>query len=108
MKATPPEEKRRRQRALEKAEAEEVYVLDLKPFCQIPKVEFNNVKLGDVAVRKLLVRNTSSKVMQVLFDTYITQAFFSITLLPYTTFMFRYIEFSRKFDEFFWENLVVF
>ena len=65
MKATPPEEKRRRQRALEKAEAEEVYLLDLKPFCQVPNMEFNNVKLGDVAVRKLLVRNTSAKVMQV-------------------------------------------
>ena len=65
MKATPPEEKRRRQRALEKAEAEEVYLLELKPFCQIPKMEFNNVKLGEAAVRKLLVRNATSRTMDV-------------------------------------------
>ena len=43
----------------------ELSFLVLTPFCQIPRVEFDGVKLGKTAVRKVVVQNPGKKAMKV-------------------------------------------
>ena len=54
---TPPEEKRRAEKALALAASQEVYVLLLTPFTTIPRISFDRIKLGTSSVRQLVVRN---------------------------------------------------
>ena len=65
---TPPDEKRRREKAAEVAAKENVEILLLTPFASSPKIEFERIKLGKSGVRKLLIRNPGDKPLDVLLD----------------------------------------
>ena len=43
----------------------ELAFLVLTPFCQIPRVEFDGVRLGKTAVRKVVVQNPGKKPIKV-------------------------------------------
>ena len=74
---TPPEETRRRQRALESRANDEVAgTLSLVPFCSFPRVSFDNVKLGKSAIRRIVMQNPGKKPLQVRKDTYYLIGFF--------------------------------
>ena len=61
IKSTPPDERRRREKAHQEKVNSELVILSLKAFNSIPKVSFDNVKLGKSLIRTLLVQNPSSK-----------------------------------------------
>jgi len=65
---TPPDEKRKREKAAEEAAKEKVEILLLTPFASRPTVEFERVKLGKSGVRKLLIRNPGDKPLDVLLN----------------------------------------
>lgn len=44
---------------------EEISILTLVPFAEQPIVSFENIKLGQTSVRKLAIRNPSSRPIQV-------------------------------------------
>ena len=62
---TPPEEKNRRAREAAESAMNELAFLVLTPFCQIPRVEFDGVRLGKTAVRKCVVQNPGKKPIKV-------------------------------------------
>ena len=43
----------------------ELAFLVLTPFCQIPRVEFDGVRLGKTAVRRVVVQNPGKKPIKV-------------------------------------------
>lgn len=62
---TPPDIQKKRQREEARKCQEEIAVLTLVPFAEQPIVSFENIKLGQSSVRKLAIRNPSSKSIQV-------------------------------------------
>ena len=65
MTRTPPDvQKMRRKEAMIKSQ-EEISILTLVPFAEQPIVSFENIKLGQTSVRKLAIRNPSSRPIQV-------------------------------------------
>lgn len=62
---TPPEEKKRRQKRREQEASHEMVCLLLVPFCSIPRVAFENVKLGHAAVRHVTIQNPGQKPLKV-------------------------------------------
>ena len=58
---TPPEETRRRQREVALQNEVTPVILVLVPFAQQPLIEFDNIRLGQAAVRKLSIQNPDSK-----------------------------------------------
>ena len=65
MNRTPPEEKKRLEKAAKLAASQEVSVLLLTPFTAIPRISFDKIKLGSSAVRQLVVRNPGDKSLAV-------------------------------------------
>ncbi len=57
----------RKKEKLEQArkEAEAEYLLELIPFGNVPHIPFENVRLGDSAIRTVIVRNATNKPVQV-------------------------------------------
>eukprot|EP00090_Calanus_glacialis_P044436 TRINITY_DN7927_c0_g1_i1.p1 TRINITY_DN7927_c0_g1~~TRINITY_DN7927_c0_g1_i1.p1 ORF type:complete len:1819 (-),score=663.72 TRINITY_DN7927_c0_g1_i1:83-5539(-) len=65
---TPPDEKRRREKAAEMASNQVPEVLMLTPFTSSPRIEFERIKLGRSGVRRLVVRNPGDKPMEVILE----------------------------------------
>ena len=62
---TPPEEKRRADKAAQLAASQEVSILLLTPFTSTPRISFDKIKLGSSAVRQLIVKNPGEKTLDV-------------------------------------------
>ena len=62
---TPAAERLRRQKAAEDLANAHVSKLILTPFTQIPKISYENVKLGMASVRMLLLQNLSKQPVEV-------------------------------------------
>ena len=67
---TPPDIKRKRQKE-KNAKMEEIVILQLAPFSAHAVVMFEDIKLGDSAVRKLAIRNPKSTQTKVINHIYI-------------------------------------
>ena len=67
---TPPDIKRKRQKEKD-AKMEEIVILQLAPFSAHAVVMFEDIKLGDSAVRKLAIRNPKSTQTKVINHIYI-------------------------------------
>ena len=83
MSRTPPDIKRKRQKEKD-AKMEEIVILQLAPFSAHAVVMFEDIKLGDSAVRKLAIRNPKSTQTKVINHIYIhnfTKLFKKIDLL---------------------------
>ena len=62
---TPPDVKKKRRKEEVMKTLEEIATLTLVPFAEQPIVSFENIKLGQATVRKLAIRNPSTKSIQV-------------------------------------------
>ena len=67
---TPPDIKRKRQKE-KNAKMEEIVILQLAPFSAHAVVMFEDIKVGDSAVRKLAIRNPKSTQTKVINQIYI-------------------------------------
>ena len=65
MTRTPPEERLRRKREAEERANSEMAFLTLKPFCSIPRIAFDDIKIGKAAVRRITIQNPGKKPLKV-------------------------------------------
>ena len=65
---TPPDERKRAEKAARLAASQEVSILLLTPFTAIPRISFDKIKLGSSAVRQLVVRNPGEKSIDVVLE----------------------------------------